>query len=132
MSAGNLCRLRSQVTYGGRKFVSAMGFFAPFPVLCHLRPGYGLDAPPDLGLVQLVGACLGWIKRATHVAYVVNPALERGDPATNECRQQVIGRHPLFFKLGDDLVDFVDFPNQLLRVVPPVVLLSGWTDNESR
>ena len=109
-----------------------MGFFAPFPVLCHLRPGYGLDAPPGLGLVQLACARPGWIKRATHVAYLVNPALERGDPATNECRQQVIGRHPLFFKLGDDPVDFVDFSNLLLRVVPLVVLRSGWTDNKSR
>ena len=79
-----------------------MGFFAPFPLLGHPRPGDGLDAPPDLGLVQLKGACSGWIKRATHVADLVGPVLKRGHPATNECRHQVIGRHPLFLELLDD------------------------------
>ena len=123
--AENLCRLRSQVTYGGWKVAPAMGFLAPFPVICHLRPGYGLDAPPDLGLVQLKCACPGWIKRATHVAYLVNPALERGNPATDECRQQVVNRHPLSLKLLNDPVDGVDFRHLVFRVVPPVELCSG-------
>ena len=109
-----------------------MGFFAPFPILCHLRPGYGLDVPPDLGLVRLICACLVRIKRATHVTYLVNPTLERGDPATNECRQQVISRHTRFLKLLNDPVDVVDFLNLLPRVVPPVVLHTGGTDNECR
>ena len=109
-----------------------MGFLAPLPLLRRLRPGYGLNAPPDLGLVQLKGACPGRIKRATHVADLVNSALKRGDPANDECRQQVIGRHPLFLKLLIDQVDVVDFRHLILRVVPPVVLRSGWTDNESR
>ena len=91
MSARNLCRLRSQITYDGWKIVTAVGFLAPFPVVRHLRPGYGLDASPDLGLAQLVRARPGRIERATHVAYLVNLALERGNPATDECRQQIVG-----------------------------------------
>ena len=65
-----------QIIYLGRKVAPAVGFFAPLPLLRHLRPGYGLDPLPNLGLVQLNGACPGRIKRATHVANLVDSALK--------------------------------------------------------
>ena len=132
MLAEKLCRLKSMVTYGRRKIASAMGFLAPFPLLGHPRPGDGLDAPPDLGLVQLKGACPGWIKRATHVADLVDSTLQRGDPMTDKCRHQIIGRHPLFLELLNDLVDCLDFRHLVIRFVPPVVLLSGGIEDERR
>ena len=97
MLAESLCRIRVEITYGGRKIVSAVGLLAPLPLVRHLRPGYGLDVPPDLGFVQLNGACPGWIKRAAHMTDLVDSVLKWGDSATDECCQQVIGRHPRFF-----------------------------------
>ena len=83
-----------QVTYLGRKVVTAVRFFSPLPLHRHPRPGYGLDPLPDLGLVQLDGAYPGRIKRATHVANLVDSALKGRDPAANECRQQVVSSQP--------------------------------------
>ena len=86
-----------------------MRFFAPCPVFRHLRPGYGLDARPDLGLVQYIGTGPSRVIPATHVADLVDSALERGNPAANEGPQQIVGRHSLLLKLGDNLVNMIDF-----------------------
>ena len=132
MSAENLYRKGVEITYGGRKIVAAVGIHAPLPLVRHSRPGYGLDAPPDLGLVQLDGACPGWIKRAAHMTDLVGSALKWGDSATDECRQQIIGRHPHFLQLLDNLVDGIDLRHFVLRVVPPVELRSGGANDEIR
>ena len=79
--------MSAEVIYRGRKVAPAVRFLAPLPLIRHPRPGYGLNAFPDLGLVQLDGAYPGRIKRATHVANIVDPALEGQDPATDKCRQ---------------------------------------------
>ena len=113
-----------QVTYLGRKVAPAVRLFAPLPLLRHLRPGYGLDPPPDLGLVQLDCACPGRIERATHVANFVDSALKGRDPAANKCRQQVIGSHPFFSELRDNLMNLVDLCHCVGRVVPPIKLRS--------
>ena len=76
------------------KVAPAVGFFAPFPCLRHLCPGYGLNAPPDLVVVQLDGADSGRIQWATHVADFVDSALEGQDSATDEGGEQVIACHP--------------------------------------
>ena len=108
MSAENLCRIKVEIAYGRRKVVSAVGLHAPLPLVRHPRPGYGLDAPPDLGLVQFDGASPGRIERTAHMANLVDSALQWTDSATDKCRQQVIGCHSRFFQLFDDLVDGVD------------------------
>ena len=61
-----------------------MGFFTPSPFDIHRRSGYCLDASSDLGFGQLVGADPSWIVLATHVANLVNPGLERANPAADE------------------------------------------------
>ena len=119
-----------EVTYFGWKIAPAVGFFAPFPFLRHLRPGYGLDVPPDLSIIQLDGADPGRVQRATHVADLVDSALEGQDPAADECCKQVIGRHPLAFELHDDLVYVVDLLYLVRRVIPPVELCGWGTDDE--
>ena len=63
---------------------------------------------------------------------LVDSALKWADSATDECRQQVIGRHSRFFQLFDDLVDGVDLQHFVLRVVTPVELCSGRADDEIR
>ena len=80
-----------QVTYIGRTVAPAVRFFAPLPLLRHLRPGYGLNALPNLGLGQFNGAYPGRIKRATHVANLVDSALEGQNPAADKGCQQVVG-----------------------------------------
>ena len=65
-------------------------------------------------------------------AYLENSALERGNPATDECRQQVVVRHPLSVMLRNDPVDGVDFRHLVLRVVRPVMLHSGGIKDECR
>ena len=70
-----------EVTYFRWRIAPAVGFLAPFPFLGHFRPGYGLDAPPDLGIVQLDGADSGRVHRATHVADLMDSALEGQDSA---------------------------------------------------
>ena len=121
-----------QVTYIGRTVAPAVRFFAPLPLLRHLRPGYGLNALPDLGLGHLNGAYPGRIKRATHVANLVDSALKGRDPAANECRQQVVGGQPFSSELLHNLVDVVDLYHLVGRVVPPIELRSGGADDEVR
>lgn len=55
----------------------AVGFFAPLPVISQAGLGYGLDSFSDLGLGQLNGCYSVGVMSATHVAYLVRPALER-------------------------------------------------------
>ena len=86
-----------------------MRLLAPCPVFRHLRPGYGLDARPDLGVVQYMCAGPSRVISATHVADLVDSALQRGNPATNKGPQQIVGRQSLPLKLDDNLVDMVDF-----------------------
>ena len=117
-----------EVTYFGWKIAPAVGFFAPFPFLRHLCPGYGLDAPPDLGIIQLDGADPGRVQRATHVADLVDSALEGQDSAADERCEQVIGRHPFILELLNDLMDVVDFRHIVFRVEVPVELC-GWGTN---
>ena len=125
MSAENVCRILGQITYSRRKVVSAVGLHAPLPLIRHLGPSYGLDAPPDLGLVQLNSAHPSGIKWATHVADLVDSGLKWVDSAADECPQQVIYRHSCSFQLLDNLVDGVDLQHLLLRVVTPVKLCCG-------
>ena len=119
-----------EVTYFRWKIAPAVGFFAPFPFLRHLRPGDGLDAPPNLGIIQLDGADSGRVHRATHVADLVDSALEGQDSAADERRKQVIGRHPFTLELLNDLMDVVDFRHIVFRVVVPVELCGWGTDGE--
>src|SRR5664279_1256109 len=111
---------------------SVVRFFAPFPGDRHVRPGNGLNSPPDLGLGQLAGRHPSGIMTATHVAYLVSPALEWRYPAANECRQEIVGRHSFLIELGDNLVNLVDFLDKFLRIKPPIELLHGRADNEFR
>ena len=86
-----------------------MGFFPPFPVIGHGSLGYGLDPSPDLGLGQLNGGDPVGIMPATHMANLVCPTLKRRYPATNECRQKIVGLQAfVVLEAEDDLVDLID------------------------
>ena len=109
-----------------------MGLFPPFPIVRHCGLGYGLDSTPDLGLGQLNGADPGWIMSATHVANFVCPQLKWRNPATNECRQKIIGLQALVvFKAEDERMNLVDLGIYLLLVKVPVEL-GRWADIECR
>ena len=66
-----------------------MGFQAPFPIRGHPDRGNRLDAMPDRILRQLESAGPSRVEGATHVADLVDPVLERGNPATDECCHQI-------------------------------------------
>ena len=113
------------ITYSVRKVVSAVGLHAPFPLIRHLCPGYGLNTPPDLGLVQHNGAHPSGIKRVTHVADFVDSTLKRADSAADKGPQQVIRGHSCSFQLLNNRVDHVDLQHFFPRVVTPVKLRCG-------
>ena len=107
-----------------------MWLFAPFPVLCHPRPGNCLDTSPNVGLAQLMSAGPSRVVWATHVADLVNSVLEGGDSAANEGSQEVIACQPFPLELVDDLVNLVDLEVRLLWVELPIKLLRGSTETE--
>ena len=93
-----------------------MRFQTPFPFLGHRRAGNCLDTSSDLGFGQLVGADPSWIILATHVANLVNPGLEGGDPAADKGPQEIIASYTSLHKLVDDIVNLIDLEVRLLRV----------------
>ena len=82
-----------------------MGFFTPGPFLGHLHLGNGFDASPNLGFAQRMRAMPGGVVWATHVANLVNPVLERGNPAADKSPQEVICHQPFSLERDDILVD---------------------------
>ena len=109
-----------------------MGLYSPYPFHRHLCPGDGLDAFPNLGLAQLVSAVPSRVMSATHVANLVNSALEGRNSATDECAQEIIGRHSLPLERDDKLVNRVDLEVGVTRVEIPIVLLCGGAESKCR
>ena len=107
-----------------------MGFFTPCPFLGHRCLGDGLDAFPYLGLGQPVSAVPSWVISATHVADLVNSALEGRNSAADEGPQEVIRHQPFSLPRDDEVVDTVDLEVRLPGIEIPVVLLCGGAEYE--
>ena len=83
-----------------------MGFPSPCPSVRDLGLGDSSDSPSYRGVVQCNMRMAGWIIKTAHVADLVGPRLERGDPALHKCAGQIVSRQ--------------DFPvvRRVLRVLP--------------
>ena len=69
-----------------------MGFPSPCPSVRYLGLGDSSDSPSYSGVVQCNMRMAGWIIKTAHVADLVSPRLERGDPALHECAGQIVSR----------------------------------------
>ena len=119
-------------SYRWWKVAPAVGFQAPFPFGGHLHRGNRFDAPPNLFLRQLEGAHPSRVKMATHVADLMDPALQWRDSAANECGHQVLTRQSCLLELRYQFMDGVDFQDLVFRVIPPIVLARGRPNLERR
>jgi hypothetical protein len=83
-----------------------VGFPSPCPSVRDLGLGDSSDSPSYRGVVQCNMRMAGWIIKTAHVADLVSPRLERGDPALHKCAGQIVSRQ--------------DFPvvRRVLRVLP--------------
>jgi len=83
-----------------------VGFPSPCPSVRDLGLGDSSDSPSYRGVVQCNVRMAGGIIKTAHVADLVSPRLERGDPALHEGAGQIVSRQ--------------DFPvvRRVLRVLP--------------
>ena len=77
-----------------------MGFPSPCPSVGDLGLGDSSDSPSYRGVVQCNVRMTGGVIKTAHVADLVRPRLERGDPALHECAGQVVSRQDFPVVLG--------------------------------
>ena len=115
-----------------RKPISVVGLYPPIPFIGHLCLCNGLDMPYDLDLAELVGADPGRIKLATHMADLVDSALEGENSASDESPQEIISHPTIFHELNNGHVDLVDLGVGFLGVEGPIESCCGGAEDKRR